>query len=96
MQGIQSCLNEEPRTFPREDIDNRGEQKNLKTWTTFKNFFSLTLIHPYKIKISQMNSAFTLIQCVHNFTVILCFLYWQTYIRFTGMLGVFGFNVGVE
>ena len=27
MQGIQICLNEEPRTFPREDIDNIGEQK---------------------------------------------------------------------
>ena len=30
MQGIQICLNEGSRTFQREDIDNRGEQKNYK------------------------------------------------------------------
>ena len=27
MQGIQICLNEGSRTFQREDIDNRGDQK---------------------------------------------------------------------
>ena len=35
MQGIQSCLNEGSRTFPREDIDNRGEQKKLKNLDNF-------------------------------------------------------------
>ena len=29
MQGIQICLNEGSRTFQREDIDNRGEQKKI-------------------------------------------------------------------
>ena len=35
MQGIQSCLNEGSRTFPREDIDNRGEQKKFKNLDNF-------------------------------------------------------------
>ena len=47
-----------------------------------QNVALLILIHSFKMKICQINSTFNLLRFVHNFTAVLCFLYWQINIRY--------------
>ena len=66
---------------------------DMKTVVT-QNVTLLKFVHSYEIYICQMNSTFILIRFIHNFTKVLCFLYWQMNVRY--ILIVFKFNTGVE
>ena len=48
-----------------------------------KNVALLILVHSFKMQICQIKSAYLhVLRCVHNFTAVLCFLYWQINISF--------------